>query len=128
QPRAARKSTTLDLVYCLPRLRAVAGVSGRAEYVPTGDSSPSRNSQRSCGAGGPSRQGATRLPLAPPLRPRCDGWRVVVHGNTLGLAPSELAALERLYRRRVPPNRVTSAELARARTERSAEIGRQVGR
>jgi GTP-binding protein HflX len=51
----------------------------------------------------------------------------VVHGNTLGLAPSELAALERLYRRRVPPNRVTSPELARALTERSAEIGRQVG-
>ena len=51
----------------------------------------------------------------------------MVHGNTLGLAPSELAALERLYRRRVPPNRVTSPELARALTERSAEIGRQVG-
>jgi len=51
----------------------------------------------------------------------------VVHGNTLGLAPSELAALERLYRRRVPPDRVTSPELARALTERSAEIGRQVG-
>jgi GTP-binding protein HflX len=51
----------------------------------------------------------------------------VVHGNTRGLAPSELAALERLYRRRVPPDRVTSAELARALTERSAELGRQVG-
>ncbi|HUE39197.1 MAG TPA: GTPase HflX, partial [Candidatus Binatia bacterium] len=51
----------------------------------------------------------------------------MVHGNTLGLAPSELAALERLYRRRVPPDRVTSPELARALTERSAEIGRQVG-
>jgi len=51
----------------------------------------------------------------------------VVHGNTLGLAPSELAALERLYRRRVPADRVTSPELARALTERSAEIGRQVG-
>ena len=51
----------------------------------------------------------------------------MVHGNTLGLAPSELAALERLYRRRVPADRVTSPELARALTERSAEIGRQVG-
>jgi len=51
----------------------------------------------------------------------------VVHGNTLGLAPSELDALERLYRRRVPADRVTSPELARALTERSAEIGRQVG-
>jgi GTPase len=51
----------------------------------------------------------------------------VVHGNTRGLAPSELAALERLYRRRVPPDRVTSPELARALTERSAQIGRQVG-
>jgi GTPase len=51
----------------------------------------------------------------------------VVHGNTLGLAPSELASLERLYRRRVPPGRVTSPELARAMTELSAELGRQVG-
>ncbi|MGH7899095.1 MAG: GTPase HflX, partial [Candidatus Binatia bacterium] len=51
----------------------------------------------------------------------------MVHGNTLGLAPSEVAALERLYRRRVPTDRVTSPELARALTERSAEIGRQVG-
>jgi len=51
----------------------------------------------------------------------------VIHGHTLGLAPSELAALERLYRRRVPPDRVTSPELARALTERSAETGRQVG-
>jgi GTP-binding protein HflX len=51
----------------------------------------------------------------------------VVHGNTLGLAPSEIATLERLYRRRVPPDRVTSPELARALTEASAEIGRQVG-
>ena len=51
----------------------------------------------------------------------------MVHGNTLGLAPSELDALERLYRRRVPADRVTSPELARALTERSAEIGRQVG-
>jgi len=51
----------------------------------------------------------------------------VVHGNTLGLAPSELDSLERLYRRRVPPDRVTSPELARALTERSAGIGRQVG-
>jgi GTP-binding protein HflX len=51
----------------------------------------------------------------------------VVHGNTLGLAPSELDSLERLYRRRVPPDRVTSPELARALTERSAAIGRQVG-
>ncbi|MGH7857529.1 MAG: GTPase HflX [Candidatus Binatia bacterium] len=51
----------------------------------------------------------------------------MVHGNTLGLAPSDLAALERLYRRRVPANRVTSPELARAMTEISAATGRQVG-
>ncbi len=51
----------------------------------------------------------------------------MVHGNTLGLAPSELAGLERLYRRRVPANVITSPELARALTERSAAIGRQVG-
>jgi GTP-binding protein HflX len=43
------------------------------------------------------------------------------------LAPSELRALERLYRRRVPPNRVVTPELARSLTELSAAIGRQVG-
>lgn len=51
----------------------------------------------------------------------------MVHGNIFGLAPSEIGALERLYRRRVPPDRVTSPELARALTETSAAIGRQVG-
>ncbi len=53
--------------------------------------------------------------------------RLEVHGNTLGLAPSEIATLERLYRRRVPADRVTSPELARALTEASAAIGKQVG-
>src|SRR5438093_12254927 len=41
QPRAARKAITLDLVYCLPRLRAVAGFSDRPGYGPTGKSSAS---------------------------------------------------------------------------------------
>jgi GTP-binding protein HflX len=50
-----------------------------------------------------------------------------VHGNIRGLAPSEIAALERLYRRRVPPALVASPELARALTERSAALERQVG-
>ena len=53
--------------------------------------------------------------------------QLVVHGNTRGLAPSEHRALERLYRRRVTPERITSPELARALTELSAALGRQVG-
>ena len=51
----------------------------------------------------------------------------MIHGNTLGLAPRDRHALERLYRRRVPPDRITSPELARAMTELSAGLGRQVG-
>ena len=35
--------------------------------------------------------------------------------------------LERLYRRKMPPNMVITPEAARALTEASAEIGRQIG-
>ncbi|MEK6775325.1 MAG: GTPase HflX [bacterium] len=50
-----------------------------------------------------------------------------IHGNTLGLKPSQINALERIYRRRIPPDRVMTEELARYLTELSYEIGRQVG-
>ncbi len=50
-----------------------------------------------------------------------------VHGNITGLKPAELRTLERLYRRRTPPAMVISPEAARALTEASAGIGRQVG-
>jgi GTPase len=51
----------------------------------------------------------------------------MIHGNTLGLAPQQLKRLEHVYRRRVPPDQVTTPELARLLTEISADTGRQVG-
>jgi GTP-binding protein HflX len=50
-----------------------------------------------------------------------------VTGNLSGLKPSELKALERIYRRRVPPHELVSAELATFMCDLSREIGRQVG-
>jgi len=51
----------------------------------------------------------------------------VVHGNVTGLKPADIRRLERLYRRRIPVREVVSAEAARALTEVSADINRQVG-
>ncbi|MFO0686648.1 MAG: GTPase HflX [Sandaracinus sp.] len=50
-----------------------------------------------------------------------------VFGNTTGLAPSDVHALERLFRRRVPFDRLLTPELARSMGEISASTGRQVG-
>ncbi len=48
-------------------------------------------------------------------------------GNTLGLKPSQIKALQRIYRRRVAPTEVVSPELAGFLCEISSEIHRQVG-
>lgn len=50
-----------------------------------------------------------------------------IHGNTSGLAPSELKALERIYRRRVPLDVLTTPELTRSLCEITHATGRQVG-
>jgi GTP-binding protein HflX len=50
-----------------------------------------------------------------------------IHGNTQGLAASELRALERLYRRRVPFDVLTTHELARSLCDVSHKTARQVG-
>ena len=50
-----------------------------------------------------------------------------VHGDTSGLSPSERKALERIYRRRVPADALTSTELTRALCEVSHATRRQVG-
>jgi GTP-binding protein HflX len=50
-----------------------------------------------------------------------------VTGNRAGLKPSELSALERVYRRRVAPQDVVSAELGAFLCEISHRIGRQAG-
>jgi len=51
----------------------------------------------------------------------------VIHGNLSGLKASQIQALERIYRRRVPVDQVISLELARYLTERSHDLGRQLG-
>jgi GTPase len=48
-------------------------------------------------------------------------------GNLTGLKPSEIRALERIYRRRIPPREVVSSELAGYMCGLSREIERQVG-
>jgi GTP-binding protein HflX len=50
-----------------------------------------------------------------------------VTGNRAGLKPSEISTLERIYRRRVAPREVVSAELGAFLCEISSLIGRQVG-
>ena len=50
-----------------------------------------------------------------------------VFGNTAGLPPSALRALERIYRRRVPGDRIATPELVRSLAECSNETKRQVG-
>jgi GTP-binding protein HflX len=50
-----------------------------------------------------------------------------LHGNLFGLKPSQLNALERLYRRRVPPGEMVTLDLARQMLELSLDIRRQIG-
>ena len=54
-------------------------------------------------------------------------YAIDVYGNKTGLPPSALRALERLYRRRVPADDITSPELTRSLAAASFETGRQVG-
>jgi GTPase len=51
----------------------------------------------------------------------------VIHGHIAGLKSSQLQALERIYRRRLPAGDFITPELARYLTERSFELRRQVG-
>ena len=51
----------------------------------------------------------------------------LIHGNTAGLSPSETKALQRIYRRRVRFDVLTTPELTRSLCEVSHSAGRQVG-
>jgi len=51
----------------------------------------------------------------------------MVHGSLTGLKSSQVKALERIYRRRLPADQVVSPELARYLTELSFELRRQIG-
>jgi GTP-binding protein HflX len=50
-----------------------------------------------------------------------------IYGNTTGLGPLAHKTLERIYRRRVPPERIATPELVRSLAEASRETKRQVG-
>ncbi len=50
-----------------------------------------------------------------------------IHGDTSGLSPSETKALQRIYRRRVPLDRLTTPDLTRSLVAVSHATGRQVG-
>lgn len=50
-----------------------------------------------------------------------------IYGNLLGLKPSQIKAIERIYNRRVPADRLITPELARYITEISRELRRQIG-
>ena len=52
---------------------------------------------------------------------------VEFHGNTSGLAPKAVKALERIYRRRVPADKIATSELMQSLAEASRESSRQVG-
>jgi len=64
-----------------------------------------------------------RAPRPPPPRTT----RIQITGNTRGLKANQVRQLERLYRRRLPPDRLVTHELARELTELTRDVGRQVG-
>ncbi|ALC17003.1 GTP-binding protein HflX [Desulfuromonas soudanensis] len=51
----------------------------------------------------------------------------MIQGHLTGLKPSQIKGLERIYRRRIPPDQVVSVELARYLTEQSSALRRQIG-
>jgi GTP-binding protein HflX len=50
-----------------------------------------------------------------------------IYGNIIGLKPNQMRRIEHIYRRRIPPQKVVTPELARLLTELSNEIRRQIG-
>lgn len=56
-----------------------------------------------------------------------EGRLAQVKGNTKGLKASDLRALERLFRRRVPPQVVSTPELVRELSEMTHELQRRIG-
>lgn len=51
----------------------------------------------------------------------------MIEGRTSGLKASQVKALERIYRRKIPADRMLTSELARYLTRLSAELQRQLG-
>ncbi len=57
----------------------------------------------------------------------CYETRIELYGNKTGLSPHAVKTLERLYRRRVPLDDISTTELTRSLVDASMETGRQVG-
>jgi GTP-binding protein HflX len=68
-----------------------------------------------------------RATCHPQRAPKGDFAIAEVHGNLTGLKPSQVRALERIYRRRVPAEELVTAELAAYVAALSRETGRQLG-
>lgn len=54
-------------------------------------------------------------------------YKKKICGHTTGLKQSQIKGVDRIYRRRVPPDQVVTHELTRYLSEISFEIGRQIG-
>ncbi len=50
-----------------------------------------------------------------------------IFGNTIGLKPNQLRRIEAIYRRRIPPQKIVTVEVARLLIDLSNEIRRQIG-
>jgi GTPase len=53
--------------------------------------------------------------------------KMIIEGHTGGLRAGQIKLLERIYRRKIPPEQVVTSELARFLVEQSRELRRQVG-
>jgi GTP-binding protein HflX len=69
------------------------------------------------------------VPGTPPGPPRraARTSTIQIFGNTQGLKASQVRRIERLFRRRLPADRIVTHELARELAEVSADVRRQVG-
>lgn len=52
---------------------------------------------------------------------------MIIYGNTTGLKKSYLHFLERIYRRKIPSDKLITPDVAKYITELSSELGRQIG-
>jgi GTP-binding protein HflX len=50
-----------------------------------------------------------------------------IYGNITGLKPNQIRRIEHIYRRKIPPQKIVTFEIARLLTELSNEIRRQIG-
>ncbi len=62
------------------------------------------------------------------IKKKREDFRIpLIYGNAFGLKRSDIHSLERIYRRKIPHDKVITPELARFLTELSSHIGRQIG-